>query len=172
MFFAYKKILGRTETPTRERMYCQSIRTVRDISRDDWARIATCSLRTPTDRQTDRLKENYSIDCSVWMYTRNYLLPLILCDLENVFGYVCLNVHWQIICLPIDRSSSSACCPTFMWGRLPNHAFPQSSGHVPKCPTFPSLSQVLDAAHYLSASAFLSYSCPAHTSPSLFYPFN
>ena len=55
MFFAYKKILGRTETRTRDRMYCQTIRSVRNISRDDRPRIATCSLRTPTDRQ-------YSID--------------------------------------------------------------------------------------------------------------
>ena len=39
-------------------MYCQSIRTVRDISRDDRARIAICSLLTSTDRH----KENYSID--------------------------------------------------------------------------------------------------------------
>ena len=53
MFFAYKKMLGRTETRTRDRMYCQTIRTVRDISRNDRARIATYSLRTPTDRQTD-----------------------------------------------------------------------------------------------------------------------
>ena len=57
MFFAHKKLLGRTETRTRE-MYCHTIRTVRDISRDDRARIATCSLRTPTDR----LRDNYSID--------------------------------------------------------------------------------------------------------------
>ena len=57
-FFAYKKMLGRIETRTRDRIYCQTIRTVRDISRDDRARIATCSLRTPTDR----FKENYSID--------------------------------------------------------------------------------------------------------------
>ena len=49
MFFAYKKVIGRTETRTRDRMYCQTIRTVRDISRDDRARIATCSLRTPTE---------------------------------------------------------------------------------------------------------------------------
>ena len=62
MFFAYKKILGRIETRTRDMMYWQTIRTVRDISRDDRAIIATCSLRTPTDRQIDRLKENYSID--------------------------------------------------------------------------------------------------------------
>ena len=54
VFFAYKKILGRTETRTRDRMCFQSI----DISRDNRARIATCSLLT----STDRLKENYSID--------------------------------------------------------------------------------------------------------------
>ena len=39
-------------------MYCQTIPSVRDIYRDDRARIATCTLRTPTDRN----KENYSID--------------------------------------------------------------------------------------------------------------
>ena len=55
-FSRLKQILGRTETPIRDRMYCRTIRTVRDISRDDRARIVSCSLRTPTDR------ENYSID--------------------------------------------------------------------------------------------------------------
>ena len=58
MFFAYKKILGRTETRTRERKYLGRIRSVWDISRGDRARIATCSLRT----SPDRLKANYSID--------------------------------------------------------------------------------------------------------------
>ena len=48
--FAYKKMLGRIETRTRDRIYCQTIRTVRDISRVDRAIIATCSLRTPTYR--------------------------------------------------------------------------------------------------------------------------
>ena len=48
-FFAYKKILGRTETRTRDRMYLGRIRSVRDISRGDRARIANCSLRTPID---------------------------------------------------------------------------------------------------------------------------
>ena len=58
-------MLGRTETRTRDRIYCQTLREqLRDISRDDRARIATCSLLTLTDRQTDRLKENYSIDGS------------------------------------------------------------------------------------------------------------
>ena len=59
--FAYKKKLGRTETRTRDRMW-----TVRDISRDDRSRIAICSLRTTTDRHTDRqtyrVKENYSVE--------------------------------------------------------------------------------------------------------------
>ena len=64
-FFVYEKVLGRTETRTRDRMYCQTIRIVRDISRHDRARIATCRLRTLTDRQTERLKENYSIDGEV-----------------------------------------------------------------------------------------------------------
>ena len=48
-FFGYKKILGRTETRTRDRMYLGRIRPVRDISRGERARIATCRLRTPTD---------------------------------------------------------------------------------------------------------------------------
>ena len=48
-FSCIKKLLGRSETRTHERMYCQSIRTVRDISRDNQARIATCSLLTATD---------------------------------------------------------------------------------------------------------------------------
>ena len=45
-FSHIKKLLGRTETRTRDRMYCRTIRIVRDISRDDRARIATCSLQT------------------------------------------------------------------------------------------------------------------------------
>ena len=57
-FSCIKKMLGRAETRTRDRMYCQMIRTVKDNFRDDRAIIVTCSLRTPTDR----LKENYSID--------------------------------------------------------------------------------------------------------------
>ena len=63
-------MLGRTEMRTRDRMYCQTIRTVRDISRDDRAIIATCNLRTPTDR----LKENYSIDIKLLVYIYNYII--------------------------------------------------------------------------------------------------
>ena len=58
VFFAYKKILGRTETRTRDKICFQTIRSVRDISRDDRARMATCSLRTATDR----FKAHYSVD--------------------------------------------------------------------------------------------------------------
>ena len=57
-FSCIKKMLGRIETRTRDRTYCQTIQTVRDISLDDRARIATCSLRT----LTDILKEKYGID--------------------------------------------------------------------------------------------------------------
>ena len=56
-FSRIKKLLGRTETRTRDSQCVQSIRTVWDISRDDRASIATSSLLT----QTDRCKENYSI---------------------------------------------------------------------------------------------------------------
>ena len=49
MFFADTKMLGRTETRTRDSMHCQTIQTVRDISWVDRAIIATCSLRTPTE---------------------------------------------------------------------------------------------------------------------------
>ena len=69
-FSGIKKMLGRTEMRTRDRMYCQTIRSVWDISRGDRARIATCSLRTSPDRKTDRLKANYSIDDS---FKQNYL---------------------------------------------------------------------------------------------------
>ena len=48
-------MLGRTETQTRDRINCQTMRTVRDISRDD------LQFAPLTDRQTD-LRKNYSID--------------------------------------------------------------------------------------------------------------
>ena len=57
-FSHIQKMLGRTETQTRDRMYCQTIRTVRDISRDDRPN-KNCDLQFAT---TDRLKEIYSID--------------------------------------------------------------------------------------------------------------
>ena len=54
-FSRIKKFLGRTETRTRDRMYLGRIRSVRDISRDDRARIATCSLRTPIETDLWRI---------------------------------------------------------------------------------------------------------------------
>ena len=44
-----KMLVGQSEMRTRDRMYCQTIRKVGDISRDGRARIATCRLQTPTD---------------------------------------------------------------------------------------------------------------------------
>ena len=49
--FSRIKMLGRIETRARDSIYSQTIRTIRDISRDDRARIATYRLRTRTDRQ-------------------------------------------------------------------------------------------------------------------------
>ena len=45
-FRVYKKLLGRTETRTRDMMYLGRIRSVRDISRDDRARIANADRQT------------------------------------------------------------------------------------------------------------------------------
>ena len=74
-------MLGRTETRTRDRIYCQTMRTVRDISRDGRARIATCSLRT----LTDRLKENYSIDIrSSYVIDNSKCHPLYFLQLIGV----------------------------------------------------------------------------------------
>ena len=47
VFRVYIFFLGRIETRTRDRLCFQSIWTVWDISRDDRARIATCSLLIP-----------------------------------------------------------------------------------------------------------------------------
>ena len=69
VFFAYKTIIGRTETRTRDRMYLGRIRSVIYISRYDRARIATCSLRTPTDG----FKANYSVDETIIAITTQNL---------------------------------------------------------------------------------------------------
>ena len=53
------KLLGRTEMRTRKMRKWHSIRTVWDISRDDRASIATCSLRTATDTHTDIFRVNF-----------------------------------------------------------------------------------------------------------------
>ena len=72
-------MLGRTETRTRDGIYCQTMRTVRDISRDDRARIATCRLRT----LIDRLKENYSKDDDATL--RKLIMKLFLIVLASFF---------------------------------------------------------------------------------------
>ena len=54
---------------------CQTIRSVRYIYRDDRARIATCTLRTLTERN----RENYIIDnylALVWMRLRSSEIKL------------------------------------------------------------------------------------------------
>ena len=62
-FSRIKKLLGRTETRNRDRMYLGRIRSVRDISRDDRARIAACSWLLHT-LQTHRLRTNSLITFS------------------------------------------------------------------------------------------------------------
>ena len=63
-----QKNIGWTETRTRDRMYCQTTRIIRYISRDDQTIIAICSLRT----LTDKLKDNYSIDVAIVSVLRWY----------------------------------------------------------------------------------------------------
>ena len=57
-FLAFTKYLGRIETRIRNKKYLGWMRSVRAISRGDWARNANCILRT----STDRLKTNYRVD--------------------------------------------------------------------------------------------------------------
>ena len=87
-FFAYKKLLGLTEMQKRERKEWQSIWTVSDISRDDRARIATCSLRTATDR----FKEDYSIDVE-YMHA-----PALTCIRWSVASWFCFadSGRWTV----------------------------------------------------------------------------
>ena len=99
-------MLGRTETRTRDRMYCQTMRTVRDISRDNRARIATCSLRT----STDRLKENYSID-GLCMNRVHYLLDVgTLAVLLNLILVECLCRMAAILDLSENRTFAMVAC--------------------------------------------------------------
>ena len=93
VFRVLKKMLGRIEMRTRNRIYCQTIRTVRDISRDDRARIATCSLRTPTDR----LKENYSIDS----YSMSGLLFIkVIWQIHTAFFHFDIYAYIVSFCTP------------------------------------------------------------------------
>ena len=101
-FSRIKKMLGRTEMRTRDRMYCQTIRirSVRDISRGDRARIATCSLRT----STDRLKANYSIDND---YTPLAGLPGFArdsCSIGPNYVYLCISLLYNLFSFFLCRS--------------------------------------------------------------------
>ena len=71
-------------------MYCQTIQSVRDIYRDDRARIATCTLRTLTERH----KENYSID-----YTKHKIKVDFPKVHYTVYTTKCLHVreNWAYI---------------------------------------------------------------------------
>ena len=98
-FSRIKILLGRTEKRTRDRIYCQTIRTVGNISRDDRAIIATCSLRKPTDRQTDRLKAHYRIDdidtdIDIETHDNSHLIPMVLNNVQSTFSLK-LPSHWQ-----------------------------------------------------------------------------
>ena len=78
-FFAYKKNLGRTETPTRERMYLGRIRSVK---RHLPKRLSkNCDLEFAN---VDRLMANYSID--------NEHNLTFLCDCHRVVCAVDLNL--------------------------------------------------------------------------------
>ena len=79
-------------------MYCQTIRTVRYISRDDRARIVTCSLRTSTYRH----KENYSIDIQsttaiIHVYTKYHCNNFLM--LSKFKRYFYNGVRWTRIFL-------------------------------------------------------------------------
>ena len=106
--------LRRTDTRTRERMYCQTIRTVRYIFRDDRARIATCSLRTPTDR----LNENYSIDNYCIFCDHLALASVYLCILYNTLTscafsvYVTTHLRRVQFTYPIKRLGCLSFCIT------------------------------------------------------------
>ena len=88
---------------THERMFCQTIRTIRYIFRDDRARIATCSLRTPTDRQTDRRGYvNTGIPNLVYNSLdvgTPYLLQLHIFVIEMTLGHVVTLPLWQVVTL-------------------------------------------------------------------------
>ena len=76
-------------------MYCQTIRSVRDIYRDDRARIATCILRTLTYRN----RENYSIDDFCPLPGPDVGLSIFVCDVEHTSFYFGLCGRRFVLCL-------------------------------------------------------------------------
>ena len=92
----YKKMLGRIETRTRDRIYCQTIRTVRSISRDDRARIATCSLRTPTEIRRIIVEIRMDFMCSSFQSFNLISLSvgyLIFITNDNNKVHFCIYLH-------------------------------------------------------------------------------
>ena len=90
VFFAYKKMLGRIETRTRDRKHFQSIRTVSDTSRDDRASIATCSLLTPTEM----FKENYRVDNVYLRAYKSYFNRVLVMHVNHGMYHISVTT-WQ-----------------------------------------------------------------------------
>ena len=120
-FSAIKDRRGRTEMRTmRERKERQLIRTVRDISRDDRARIPTCRLRTATDR----FAENYSF----------YLLHVVVCRLTRWYSYTRrwwrVTRRWWSARQVVESLSSSRHWPRLRQSELTPVTVTESQGHV------------------------------------------
>ena len=107
-FSRIKKLLGRIETRTLDRMYLGRMRSVGDISRDDRARIATCSLRTPTYR----LMENYS---------RPYRLSvmIIIAIFCNFMNICVLKPHSKMLLLKCGAISELYMILRVYFGSIP-----------------------------------------------------
>ena len=116
-FSRVKKLLGRTETRTRERTCIQSIRTVWDIFRDDRARVAI-SLLSATDLR--RIIVSFFPFPDPHVYPSVIIgLPSLLCDVEHgnslsirffSFWSVWLRICWvtNLLCASLARLHVSA----------------------------------------------------------------
>ena len=109
-FSRIKKLLGRTEKRIRVRMVRQSMRTVSDISRDDQARIASCSLIT----MTARFRKNYSI----------YIIPMYL-GLTPFTNPLQMSFHLSFLQFLFHSGA-----PPITFTALPEPELPATSSHV------------------------------------------
>ena len=107
--FAYKKMLGRTETWTRDRIYCQTMRTVRDISRDDRARIETCSLRTLTD-----LRPIIVLCRSTYEHRHNACVRVCACIWVCVHACMQTCMHDECVCVCVCVCMRAHVCVHFV----------------------------------------------------------
>ena len=103
------------------------IRSVRDVYRDDRARIATCTLRTPTDRH----RENYSIDFYILLrklklattirYCSSSWFPVVGVRLISCYFLLLLVFHRSLHCpflstfLLVFLRLSSGNPPILLW---------------------------------------------------------